>query len=818
MKFCLPPRLRLPRWPRPVPPAARRRGVALLLTLGLLSLILVMAIAFATMAAAAQRNSRFTESIAHARQYCDSALQRLVAAFKTQWSDFHDFSTFFPGTRNFVAGSGAWAGYYYFISALDPADVVDDGLAEALRYRVNGLDCHPAALPNGVPASWQPVFQTEMRYGQPVSVLAGRFAYLALDESGKLDPTACVSSTYAEGSEPLLGQTMHEANLLATWLPASLVTKLRPVAAGGRMPANAVWYGMDHIIRATGASQGEVDAMAPLLLPNVRADTIEATSSHFDLLGNSLSVNDLVTNIPWLRNWVLAGNYSSAAARAKQLAANLLDYNDADYDSTTDHANNPTYFGVEKVPYLARVQVRLINASTNGHNGKTQPTLRVYARPELINFHGDLSGYTNTAFVRLTISVTWKNALMQSTTQEVTIERTLTQGAADTTGTFAANGYLRSVTLGDYQESSGPIIDTPNQFAIHEAQARLVRADVRRVDRGDRWDWASTDLSPATELLGVNDFALAHFAAYNPVNNFNPGDWTSTVDVVDRFAAPFTDPAADCPEWWALYPLFVRNGPMQHLVELGAIYRMEPYDAADVTKSFRTFNLVDYKYSGDPQTPGDYAEADDTIIDNLDGTLIVGEGNGGDRNLLDMVRLGNADTAEKSLVGRININTRHPEVLRALFRRIPNETFTGNVAIDSTKVDTLITNILAYTRSKPLPLGLLSGNRNPAFYGLLFQDSQTDLPQSAREYLLVLTKELVSAEHNFFSVIIAGQTIQDVGAIAPDEMTLNGVPAQLGRYDLGADRILATQRVRVILYRNAYTNRITVESYDYLDD
>ncbi len=121
-----------------------------------------------------------------------------------------------------------------------------------------------------------------------------------------------------------------------------------------------------------------------------------------------------------------------------------------------------------------------------------------------------------------------------------------------------------------------------------------------------------------------------------------------------------------------------------------------------------------------------------------------------------------------------------------------------------------------------MPIGLYSRPRNPLLYGLAFQDSETDLPPMHREYLLMMSKELVAAEHNYFTAVIAAQTIKDLGPAPPAEVkvTIGGVPimVQAGRYDVGADRILAQQRIKAVLYRNAFTNKVTVERFDYIDE
>jgi hypothetical protein len=801
----------------------RQQGIALLISLGILALMVVLAMGFASAAIFSQRNSRYSDDVGKARQICDTGMQRLVAGMKAELTDPTDFSTFFPGTRNFLEGTGDWAGHYYMVSVAPNDEAMTDGLTNLFQFRANGHPYYPNSLPNinsgSSSVSWLPVFETETWQGAPTSVLTGRMAYILFDESGKVDPNTIVSATTAEGAEALRGEDLSEINATDLGFSSGFAADLRPSGGSGHMPANGAWFSRRHVATACNASQSEVDRMVRDFFTYRRPDTLESIVTRFDLATVGASNPDAVlAAIPWLANWPQRGTYVSNGSRARQIAANLIDYSDTNRDATRDSTTTPTYFGLEQVPYLSRLQLRVTNISTSA-SGRSNPILQVTMRPELINMHGDLSGYSSTAYVRAVVEVAWTSANNQSRSSQLVLERNFTVGAAGTAGDLTANGYLRATTDSAAVTDAGTQIGSAGQVAIRQVRTRLVSVQVRKSNASDWWDWAAADYSTAVDLSAVGDFTFVHFKAYNPMNNFTPSDWASTVEVIDRFQSPYTAAGADCPDIWTTNPLFIRNNTMQHLVELGAIYRMEPYDAADLTKSFRTLNLVDYNYGGDPTIPAFYSDAEDGILDNYDGVPVVGEGNGGDRNILDMVRLGNANANERQLVGRININSQRPDVLRALFRRVTSEQYTGGAAIDSALIDTFVTNLMATTRNRPLPISLFGQNRNPPLYGILFQDTVAGaLTQAQRAYLLMMSRELITSEHNYFSAIIVGQVIRDVGGVAPDTLMVNGVSSQLGRFDPGADRIMSTQRIRVVFYRNAFTNRVSIERYDYLDE
>jgi hypothetical protein len=349
---------------------------------------------------------------------------------------------------------------------------------------------------------------------------------------------------------------------------------------------------------------------------------------------------------------------------------------------------------------------------------------------------------------------------------------------------------------------------------------------LRLANNGDFWDLAREDEFSAPVILSLpGDYQWVIFKAKTPFCHFLPDEWSPEVGLANKWVLPYVGPdGTETPPVWRDHRQYIRNNTMRHLVELVYVLRMSPYDETDADKAFRTFNLVDYSYYGSSDVPHDYSEAEDGIRDNFDGTLAQGEGDGGDRNMLDMVRLGAQNVAEKVLIGRININTRRREVLQSLFRRVTHEAYGPGTPIPATQVEIFITNLMARTLAKPMPVGLYQSDRNHPLYGALFDESwlpeasRSGLTRTQKAYLLVLTQELVSAEHNYFTVVAAAQALKDVGAIPPDEITINGIPAQLGRYDVGADRILGEQKIKAVLYRNAFTNKIDVERYEFLDE
>ena len=184
----------------------------MIMAIGILSLILVLALSFTAASLFSRKLARLSEDLTCARQFCETGLQRIISSFKTELSDYTDYSTFFPGTRNFVKGSGAWADFYYFLSVAQGAARMTDGLEAALSYSVNGLDYFPNTLPGGVDSSWLALFEQGNRGGVDTNLICGRFAYLVVtgettysDPTGGFDDVAVSKSVHRLLAGPIFG-------------------------------------------------------------------------------------------------------------------------------------------------------------------------------------------------------------------------------------------------------------------------------------------------------------------------------------------------------------------------------------------------------------------------------------------------------------------------------------------------------------------------------------------------------------------------------------------------------------------------------------
>lgn len=946
-----------------------RRGVALILTIGILALLLVLAMSFAFASVHAQRTTAYSVDLTNARLQAETGLQTVINMMKSELVDSDDYNNFYPGTKLFVVGTGDWDGFDFLVSMVDTSGTdtqMTDGLLDAVTHEVNDLTYIPNSTPTGTTIadtsvnavlaanfSWIPVYKDkEFDIGTDsgfVDVIDGRYGFILIDESGKIDPNTAVDDSYAEGAEAVSfkrqGYYLSEVSLLDLGFDSTFAAKLRSNGAGGLQPANAKWFSRYHIARITGLTgspgQSVLDTMNATLFPYRRPDTIsnqtdvtaDNTPVTFDLrltsnggdIATSTGANgaDILAmanasvgnhpGIPYIRGWQDRGDfvdpgdrYWDVSARALNLMCNIKDYIDTDHEASHDSdglGSNPfpNYWGVEAVPSLSRMLIKVENTTqivwdSGSSRWDITPELTVTFRPELLNNFGDISSYCSNAriIIYYMVGATMHDGsgyLSGVETTDITnfASPTSNAGAEGTAALsaskWASSGYMQWISGGiqkvltpgvffdDIQDSQKENYSEMDNVRIYISRIVVLERDTNSngYEDEEKWDFAmpcEVRTGPAEFLptvatldspLGVAPEAFWHLEAYSPLNNHYPGDW--------QRLGPFTDEngftGKTMEQWWTdpKTTIYIRDGEMESLSELGLIMRMDPADTTDTTAAFATFNLIDYYYNGATHYR---TEAEDGITENYD-TLDASnaawqqeEGNGGDRNLLDYVRIGPTNAAERELIGRININTRREEVLEALFNRLVGATTATNETITQADVDTMVAHILDKTfpdlqnlsndsmpkLSGPLPLSALNDDsdaaydpddanyflsspvryRNPPLYGLLFQPTDSnlkDLSESKLEYMLVHTMQLVNARHNYFTCVVTAQAIKDVGSIygvnATDQ-TINGIPSRLSRWDDGADTILAEQKVRVVLYRDCRSNKITVERFDYLDE
>jgi len=226
---------------------------------------------------------------------------------------------------------------------------------------------------------------------------------------------------------------------------------------------------------------------------------------------------------------------------------------------------------------------------------------------------------------------------------------------------------------------------------------------------------------------------------------------------------------------------YIRNGPPKSLWELGAIHRGEPW---------KTLNIDKYNDG-----------SNDEIYGN------------GDAAILGQVKL----EPQTQTRGKFNANSPQKPAWEAVLAGI-----TVGGEYDAPGGGDPISNFNIIDTDGGGPIfdknGTNSGtpfsNRGGiAQAGSLADgtagssiDQNTDRTQ---EEIIGKIANLLTVRQNYFTVIVVGQAIKDVGGIST---------ASYGTFDPDHDQILAEQKIKAVVYRDAFSNELKVERYEFLED
>ncbi len=782
--------------------------------MGMLTLILVFFMSFAMIAICNQQNVKRSEALVKARLQAETGLQRIYARLATDWGELDQPANFFPATKAgqtgfFAPATGPWCRRRYWASLSNDTD----GIAEALHVNLAGVDFTPppsaSFLDNTI--GWLQLMDPDGS-----GAIISRIAYLVIDESGKIDPAAAVQAGVIEGAEDRLGVSPADLNLCAVFDNDTLAAKFQPVGTGvGQMPANARWFSYFHIFKAnSSAAASDSEVVAQTVFPY--SEDVEAffngriTKHRFDLanaawdgFSNSVAnsgiaadatdfwndsdlINDNTGGIPWFNN-------CANSVLKNQLIANLIDYCDSDSAATTDNPANPTYTGLERVPYINEIFfcAQIID------DGDGTYTFSLDVIPELVNIYADPSGAGGNLRVNFSISSTEWNP-----------------GASMTTD-FALGSDVGAESyedLGSQQITADlDITNVLNELRITVNYAKLTNAG------GELWDFAFNAVaypSPATALnpaqvrmisVEINDprhnlpslywrwsadwgsLGAGTIGSRNSVCNPNPGGDTDT-------ESSASDP-------WDVSTVFIRNAPPVSMWELGCIHRGSPW---------RTINLTQFnEYATSASGAGIYSA--------------------GDANLLPQIKL----SAEDRSVGRMNLNTYSLKALKGLLTGIPlGRTYSAPGGSGNTLAETAAATIANSTADPAVPqagdwlfengataaggaafrnrgeLAKITRLHDGTAYTPLGLNQNTD---AAKEEIIGKLANLCTARLNFFTVIVVAQAIQDL----PTNVQTGSLS---GRYDPGIDRILAEQKLMAVCRRDAFSNTISFIRIEYLDE
>ncbi len=804
------------------------RGVALLLTLSVLAGLILVILAFAHITLKSQKEVRLSQDRIRARLHVESALQKVLALITGDFADPNYPENLFPATKAgqsrlygpIFPSNPEWDGRYYWVSNFTDLNGNSDrdGLDEVLQLTAGGVDLTPNqiftdSLPVYDELGWIHLYDETQDYPDDDTPVVARLAFLIIDESGKIDPTAICGTDSAEGSEVRKGLDPSEINLADILSDSGIATKFQPdVHTGGLLPAGLKWFSFFDIIKRFLADDGAAwDNASDLksVLDNVvpYSYDIEAffdgnEDKHRFNLGrtdwNDLGVDDIVKDadnfwlvdgvtlneqntggIPWLFN------SSEAQAIKNQIAANLIDYCDDDEDlgsgivnATSDYngSNTPSYCGNEQVPYINELKFQ---AELQGSN------FVLTLDAEFVNMYGSDIGTGGVLEVKV-----------QAGSDQF----------ATTSLTFAAN-LTSDVAARSYDVLSG-IASTPSSIAAGTSVTNLgiTIVSAKLADSsGNLWDYAfDTTVSSNTTSLSFPSRYIA-IEVNDPRNNLDtnewswdcsPGCWGSTpceVGTIDSLpcvgntnnvsnpaSGSDSEPGATDP--WDVSTAYIRNAPIQYMWELGAVHR---------GSSWSTINLHTYRYLTIQVMPSS------GFASYLEG----------DANILSQVKLN--DDLESS--GKVNVNTYNTNVLTGLLTGI---TIGGGYESPETGV------VLA--NAGTLVSMITSNNGSVGGLPFRFRAQLAMIPEftngtagaqdndRAKEEIIGKFINITNVRQNIFSFVVSAQIVKDM---------ISGFRGGTrGIFDFGIDLVLAEKRVKGLIYRDALRNRLRVQQYSSVDE
>lgn len=819
-------------------PARAERGVALLLTLGILSLLLIVAMSFAFSTRTERMAAGVNADIVKARLLCESGLEQVMGAIRAACAAN---PTVYPGTRFFAdpgdfagGNTNPWRGRRY-LPSMGFYSVID--VESSLAVDMGTCTFTPLwpIIPSGVnKASYTNIYDT--------TELIGRLAYVVIDNAGMIDPGAVVSATANEalGQETVLGRNPQEIQLGA--IPGISAG----VADGFRssMPANGRWYSYYHMARTlspassgTGANPSDWESCLATLAPQSKSieawretPTMDTDYCRLDLSNTNWNAATVAgikanpatiydgtattsTSIPWLAT---LKESVTAADMSNQVAANLIDYCDANGTATTDFAlanwpnwplnpafiNPPTasYCGLENAPYINEIAISV----THTEPGPGTHNLTINIQVELANIYSTANAPSIIVALKFGAPLPppsvptppWGYNPMSGTT-------TLLPGLPLA---VAANSY--GVTaVQQLQCAWGGAPGSP-LLPLNISDIRIWLIPQGLMAPVPILDFASIGGFAPYAALAVGATVFADAEASDPRCNGRPQDWTrtgfaiaapSTIGAINSAAVPSgrarddTETVADPKD--GLSTAFIRNAPPQSLWELGCIHRGEPW---------RTLNLRRFNNTATAAT--------DKFYDN------------GDANILDQVKLSNDNERR----GYVNMNSPQAIVWRTLLNGLSAggselgfkvgctyaSPGTTGAVMTQAQISSMAAAILAINGTDG---GSAQINRGALALAPQLSDGSvvTQNTNRIQEEIIGKLAGLLTTRSNYFTALLVGQSVKDLGTVtglpaSPDIRIYAGAPTK-------TCRILAEQRMLVYLSRDVYTNQFAVEQVEYLD-
>lgn len=903
-----------------------QRGIAILFSLGILSVLLVLALFFASSSMTNRKIAENTSRTANARILAESTLNRVINLLQTYADDTgYLYEKPYSYTSSTTAYTNEPANNIHKTDSIENISISETGdvtTTTPYNHATNGISwqfIYHYNDPNG-DSDFNPF--TDNVGSRDSAKIIGRIAYVLANGNSisvvgcGVDPGDLVKSGVNEVSntEPRPGVELNEINIQSidsttitsayadilnytgtgngfytgTWrsfsnlfnylaIPSTETTKrndfmkwfvidaqkeseafwLERVNVNNKIdtdssdPTNPAKNELYHRFNLARTNWGAV-SLSDIIPNTITAGTWPVASDVFNVVA-PIGTRD-GNGIPWIDNWESTGtSFTSAAARRKQIAANLKDYCDSDHDVTTDttwSASAPTYTGNEKNPYLNEITVN-IEASLTVSGGPlpadytSSATFNCYIGAEIVNLYGQ----SGNAKVRLSGVWDYKRIAPNGTTYSS--PRTFTDFDVDIA--FGAGDLYKSNT--EFESTKGPFSsgspDHATEPSVSEISLIITKAylitDVWGSDKNADYckvDSSEKKINPVIASTSTDKTATTWFTfeADDPRQNLNQSDWTftsvvaatgGTLGAKNSSCNPNPGGAKDAElstaldvGTFSLSTAFIRDAPMQSPWELGAIHRGAKWETINL-KAYDSTAGINPNHGGN-----DYSGA-----------------HGGDANILDQIKMTSNVTSSKkiSLMYQGDVATTPKGLLTALFRKLglrstyltpgtashePHDDFIKSIVANiktasaPMKSRATISNISGIWKDSEIHLQEVGGGGAPVD---LDRDNDARQEEIIGKIINLTSASPGASQTEYFTVVIIAQTINDVGTpLSTSGITIskvvNGIGlttinnCKLGQYDQYADEITGEQKIKALIHRDPYTRKCTIISLEYLEE
>ncbi len=828
-------------------------GMALLFTLGILALLLVLAMAFASTARMGRKAAANNSELTAARFLAESALQRAMGAMRYyRETGGNQYDNMISHDVSGGANQKTYDWLYHIETVIDGATILD-WPNETVSYHEDA----PSAI------HWQYVDNGRSGSDQR---LIGRIAYKVFGSGGKLDPSSCVRHTAAmvgvpagtavaesPATEVRNGIHVYEVNIQnltrsdAVNLPSSDVLKLSSdLIPGGMLCDSERWSDWGNLFSELGISSASkkekwrswFDIERPVDTESFWVDSsgdgIEEPSElyhRFNLAReesnpnypgtepdnpgwSQLAVDDILSDpveyseaagsfygksIKWLKNYanLPVDTFPNAQTKARQIAANLIDYCDNNRAAKTDSTTAPTYTGNDQSPYINEVRIQIDGDVVESPAGTYNLGLTLTTDVEVVNIYDTTDNQNFNLDVILSVSGQYywgpKNSATPVTFEFKEGDNPIIVNINSVGDRCYATGTSTSNDISEATWTGAPGLGKKiNNFKITKLNVKLVDKNT-----GDFYDFAYMESASGEYDIKANDsdndrYYYLDYEVNDPRQNLNEGDWAlsvskksanGTLGIKNSICNPNPggnkDVEAGAVEPWDVSTAYIRNSYMRSPWEIGFIHRGAAWETLRI-----------YLYNRNDDNDATNNESGEWGVSPAMG---ISSWQWGDANILDQVKMSGATEC----FGKINLNSTSSDVLNALVGGIrigsgggamlPNASRTTNNGTDDSEPGALAygteltypaaVNSIAVSATNSIKVPGASAAAGTAFLpyrsrGQVASTITQALSNSASMTTDALKEEVIGkfinlskASPDTVTIIVLAQTFKDLGGI-----------------------------------------------------